>query len=168
MRKKIMGLILGLMLLWGCCISTPGGGKICVTPGTPTARPTALPTTEPSSSPTIAPTAEPTPSPTPSPSPEPTAIPTVAPTPTPGHAVSPPTLVRQKVQNIDRTSSREPGKFGCHNPMDGPKFQNGWCEVGSTPLYGPNELTGFQNVGSGPCDPDHPAQFNTFCGKREW
>lgn len=95
---------------------------------------------------------------------QPTPAPTpVIPTPPPGSQIWPPTLHRWKVQNVDNQPNRaEPGKFGCHNPMDADKFtKQNLCEVGSTQLFSANATTPLGP--SGPCDKDHMDTFATIC-----
>lgn len=55
----------------------------------------------------------------------------------------------------------------CHNPKEGPKYQNGLCVVGSTPWFGDPDKPN-SNDGHSPCDPEHPVGWNAYCHGIRW
>lgn len=135
----------------------------------PTPRPTAGPTASPSASPMTptpipatpsgSPTVSPTQSPSPSHSPTPSPAPTATPQPTVPPEVESPILVMFKVQGFNPNRP-----YNCHNPQDGPKFQNQHiCVKDSTEIF-------CNKDGSkcGPCDTDHMDNYTTFCNNQDW
>lgn len=119
----------------------------------PTPKPTAQPTGRPTESPTLTPSPSPNPSPTPSPAPTATPVATAPP------GVESPTLVMFKVQGFNPNRP-----YNCHNPQDGPKFQNQHiCVKDSTEIF-------CNKDGSkcGPCDTDHMDNYTTFCNNQDW
>lgn len=163
MREKLKGLLLiwgigACLLLVQCrtieewCKKHP---EICAPRPTPTATPTSSP--EPTIGPTSSPTPTPAPTPTSTPSPAATATPGPVATATPG--VESPVLVMFKLQGFNPNRP-----YNCHNPEDGPKFQNQHiCVKDSTEIF-----CNADGSKCGPCDTDHMDNYTTFCNNQDW
>lgn len=112
----------------------------------PTAEPTSFPTPEVTATPTRTPNVVFTPTPT------------IAPTPTLAPEVKNyPIIGFQKIQGYNPKPDQP---YNCHNPEDGPKFQEKNICLKDTTRY----LCDPNNPGNcGPCDTDHMDNWNTFC-----
>lgn len=119
------------------------------------------------------PTATPSPAPTPSPTPIAPPTPSPGPSPTPVASGPPPVLTKFKIGGhpADSLCRRATGEDRvepcCQNPESGPRFQHeNICEVGSTELLDYADPT-LQGRG-GPCDPEHFANWSSFCLFQDW